>query len=170
MVGLRAMNFQLYPQKFAYLFANRARPLTERVLTSDWLNVLLVPFLCYATLTAVEPLHDLMVLPAVLWFGLASSALFMSQHLLLAPLWLTRTFQFFTAFALLTSLTFCYRAVANKIEYHQMGASIGNVQRQLDREREVFEGSGQTKDVDTESARIYEEYQKMMRDLKDPLI
>ena len=78
MVGLRAMNFKLYPQKFAHLFANRSQALSEKVLTSDWLNVLLVPFLCYVTLEAVDQLHDFMVVPAVLWFGLATSAIFTS--------------------------------------------------------------------------------------------
>lgn len=52
-----------------------------------------------------------------------------------------------------------------------MGASIGNVQMQLDKEREQYEGTKKDKGTtDQESAKMHEEYKKMMRDLKNPLI
>lgn len=133
--------------------------------------MLIVPFLCYLTLTGVDSLHDYMVVPAFLWLGLAASAVFVNQHLLASPLFLTRWYKFFAAFALLGSATLCYRATANKIEFHQMGASIGNVQMQLDKEREQYEGTKKDKGTtDQESAKMHEEYKKMMRDLKNPLI
>ena len=129
MFGLRAANFKLYPQKFAYLFAGRTQALMVRVFTSDWLNSLVVPSLCFLTLAAVDQLHDFLVVPAVLWFPLTTSATFVRQQLLLSPLWLTHTFKYFAAFAFLFSLSFSYQAFADKLEFHRVSQGISNVQR-----------------------------------------
>lgn len=117
MFGLRAVNFRLYPSKFTYLFAERSSTKMSRMFGANMLNCFIVPTLCYITLQAVEDLHSYMVVPGCLWFALAASSVFTNQYLLLAPLWLTKHFIKFTAFAFLMTLNYSYRAFVNSAEY-----------------------------------------------------
>lgn len=91
--------------------------------------------MCYLTLTAVDQLHDYMAYPMVLWFAMAASGVFTSQHLLSCPLWLTRSFKVFTAFAFATSLPFAYRAFANQVNYNEYAQTFATLQMQIDRDR-----------------------------------
>jgi len=82
--GLRAVNFRLYPQKYAYLVEQHVQSnVFARAFTSTHFNTFLVPMMCFITLTQVDQLHEFMVVPATLWLLLAYSSVFVHQKLLL---------------------------------------------------------------------------------------
>lgn len=115
--GLHSLNFRLYPKKFSYLFTQKSNALTYRVFASKSVNYLAVPLLCLGTLTLADSVDRCLVLPAIFWFALTMSSLFMHQQLLMVPLWLTKDFTKITAFAFLTTVSLSYRAIANEFEF-----------------------------------------------------
>ena len=126
--GFRAANFRLYPQKYAYLVEQQVHSnMLARAFTSRHFNTFLVPMMCFLTLTQVDQLHEFMVVPATLWLLLAYSSIVAHQRLLIQPLWFTRHFSYFAAFAFVGSFSLCYRQFAHRIEYRQMSSSMANV-------------------------------------------
>lgn len=78
------------------------------------------PFVGLVGLTLVDSFNLYFIAPSVLWIAFSASSIIKFTKKFMIPLWVSRSFQYFTAFSIFTSTLMAYSIFANKMEYDNM--------------------------------------------------